>query len=127
MAEDEGSVGTQYEEEEESVGLRKRRRSKEEEEEAEEEEEEEEMEQRNMSVIRSDLPPGCQEHQELKEHMICLANHTNSNDCFLRQLIMVRLNRWIIPQAEEEAAEPYPDMDPESALEVTGRKVTRDT
>ena len=35
-----------------------------------------------MSVIRSDLPPGHQEHQELKEHTICLANHTNSNDCF---------------------------------------------
>ena len=31
---------------------------------------------------------------------------------------MDRLNRWIIPQAEEEAAESYPDMDPESALEV---------
>ena len=35
-----------------------------------------------MSVIRSDLPPGRQEHQKLKEHTICLANHTNSNDCF---------------------------------------------
>ena len=55
------------------------------------------MEEGNMSVIRSDLPPGRQEHQELKEHTICLANHTNSNDCFLRQLIMDRLNRWIIP------------------------------
>ena len=31
---------------------------------------------------------------------------------------MDRLNRWIIPQAEEEAEESYPDMDPESALEV---------
>ena len=31
---------------------------------------------------------------------------------------MDRLNRWIIPQAEEEAAKSYPDMDPESALEV---------
>ena len=31
---------------------------------------------------------------------------------------MDRLNGWIIPQAEEEAAESYPDMDPESALEV---------
>ena len=31
---------------------------------------------------------------------------------------MDRLNRWIIPQAEEEAAESYPDMDPESVLEV---------
>ena len=71
-----------------------------------------------MSVIRSDLPPGRQEHQELKEHTTCLANHTNSYDCFLRQLIINRLNRWIIPQAEEEAAESYPDMDPESALEV---------
>ena len=83
--------------------MRKRKRIEEEEE--EEDEEEKEMEEGNMSVIRSDLPPGCQEHQELKEHTICLANHTNSNDCFLRQLIMDRLNRWIIPQAEEEAAE----------------------
>ena len=41
---------------------------------------------------------------------------------------MDRLNRWIIPQAEEEAAESYPDTDPESSLEViTGQKVTRDT
>ena len=31
---------------------------------------------------------------------------------------MDRLNRWIIPQAEEEAAESYPDTDPESSLEV---------
>ena len=116
-AEDRGSVVTKYEEEEEEErggGLRKRRRIEEE----EEEDEEEEMEEGNMSVIRSDLPPGRQEYQELKEHTICLANHTNSYDCFLKQLIMDRLNRWIIPQAEEEAAESYPDMDPESALEV---------
>ena len=96
--------------------MRKRRRIEEEEE--EEEDEEEEMEEGNMSVIRSDLPPGRQEHQELKEHTICLANHTNSNDCVLRQLIMDRSNRWIIPQTEEEDAESYPDMNPESALEV---------
>ena len=86
MAEDRGSVGTKYEEEEEEErggGLRKRRRIEEEEEEEEDEkEEEEEMEEGNMSVIRSDLPPGRQEHQELKEHTICLANHNNSNDCF---------------------------------------------
>ena len=31
---------------------------------------------------------------------------------------MDRLNRWIIPQAEEEAEESYPDMDSESALEA---------
>ena len=47
------------------------------------------MEEGNMSVISSDLPPGRQEHQELKEHTICLANHTNSNDCFLRQLLFI--------------------------------------
>ena len=115
------SVGTKYEEEKEvrggGGGLRKRRRSKEEEED-EEDEEEKEMEEGNMSVIGSDLPPGRQEHQKLKEHPICLANHTNSNDCILRQLIMERLKGWIIPQAEEEAAESYSDMDPESALEV---------
>ena len=95
--------------------MRNKRRIEEEE---EEDEEEEEMEEGNMSVIRSDLPSGRQEHQELKEHTICLANHTNSNDCFLKQLIMDRLNRWITPQAEEEAVESYPDMNPESALEV---------
>ena len=115
MAEDRGSVSTQYEEEEEEEerggGLRKRRRN-------EEEEEEEEEEETDTSMTKLDLPPGRQEHQELKEHTIYLANHTNSNDCFLRQLIMDRLNRWIIPQAEEEAAESYPDTDPESSLEV---------
>ena len=31
---------------------------------------------------------------------------------------MSRLNRWIIPREEEEAAKSYPDMDPESVLEV---------
>ena len=87
-------------------------------EEDEEEEEEEEEEEADTLMTKLDLPPGRQEHQELKEHTICLANHTNSNDCFLRQLIMDRLNRWIIPQAEEEAAESYPDTDPESSLEV---------
>ena len=115
MAEDRGSVGTQYEEEEEEErggGLRKRRRIE------EEEEDEEEEEETDTSVTKLDFPPGRQEHQELQEHTICLANHTNSNDCFLRQLIMDRLNRWIIPQAEEEAAESYPDTDPESSLEV---------
>ena len=45
--------------------MRKRRRIEE-----EEEEDEEEMEEGNMSVISSDLPPGRQEHQELKEHTI---------------------------------------------------------
>ena len=93
--------------------MRKRRRSEE-----EEEEEKEEIEDVNTSVTKLDIPPGRQEHQKLKENTTCLANHTNSNDFFLRQLIMDRLNRWIIPQAEEEAEESYPDMDPESALEV---------
>ena len=79
-AEDRGSVGTQYEEEEEEERggvLRKRRRIEEEEEEDEEEEEE-----ADTSVTKLDLPPVRQEHQELKEHTICLANHTNSNDFF---------------------------------------------
>ena len=76
------------------------------------------MEEDNASVTKLDLPPGRQEYQKLKEHTICLANHTNSNDCFLRQLIMDRLNRWIIPHAEVEAAESYSNMDAESALEV---------
>ena len=103
------------EEEEEERGRGKRGRIEEDE---EEEEEEEEMEEGNTSVTKLDLPPGRQEHQKLKEHTICLANHTDNNECFLRQLIMDRLNRWIIPEAEEEAAESYPNMDAESALEV---------
>ena len=116
MAADEESIDAYDIEEEDKSGggLRKRRRNEEE----EEEEEEEEMEEGNTSVTKLDLPPGRQEHQKLKEHTLCLANHTNSNDCFLRQLIMGRLNHWIIPQAEEEAEESYSDMDPESALEV---------
>ena len=62
--------------------MRKRRRSEEGDKQAEDEEKEE-MEDGNMYVIRSDLPPGRQEHQKVKEHTICLANHTNNNDCFL--------------------------------------------
>ena len=77
MAEDKGRVGTKYEEEDEEEeergrGLRKR---------IEEEEEEEEMEEGNVSMTKLDLPPGRQEYQKLKEHTICLANHTDSNDC----------------------------------------------
>ena len=64
------------EEEERGRGLMKRRRSDEE----EEEEEEEEMEEVNTSVTKLDLSRERQEHQKLKEHTICLANHTNSND-----------------------------------------------
>ena len=58
------SDGTNYAEEEverEGGGLSKRRRIEKEEEE-EEDDEEEEMEEGYMSVIRSDLPPGHQEH-----------------------------------------------------------------
>ena len=56
MSEDRGSIGTKYEEEEEERGggLRKRRRS-------EEEEEEEEGEEEDISVMRSELPPGRRE------------------------------------------------------------------
>ena len=57
-------------------GLRKSRKIE------EEEEEEEEMEEGNALVTKLDLPPGCREYQKLKEHAICLANHTNSNECF---------------------------------------------
>ena len=86
MAEDKGSVGTKYEEEEEDErgeALRKRRRIEEkEEEEEEDEEEEEEMEEGNASVTKLDLPPERQKYQKLKEHTICLANHTDSHECF---------------------------------------------
>ena len=110
MSEDRGRVGTKYEEEEEERGggLRKRRRS---------EEEEEEEEEEDTSVMRSELPPGRRECQQLKEHTTCLANRTNRNGCFLRQLMTDRLKRWIIPKAKEDAEESYPDMDPELALE----------
>ena len=37
---------------------------------------------------------------------------------FFRQLIADSLHRLVIPQAEEEAEESNPDMDPEEALEV---------
>ena len=75
ISEDRGSVGTKYEEEEEERGggLRKRRRS----------EEEEEEEEEDTSVMRSELPPGRRECQQLKEHTTCLANRTNRNGCFL--------------------------------------------
>ena len=68
-------------------------------------------------MMRSELPPGRRECQQLKEHTTCLANRTNRNGCFFRQLMTDRLKRWIIPQAKEEAEESYPDMDPELVLE----------
>ena len=77
--------------------MRKRRRSEEEKE--------------DTSVMRSELPPGHRECQQLKKHKTCLANRTN------RQMMTDRLKHWIIPQAKEEAEESYPDMDPELALE----------
>ena len=84
------SVGTKYEEaeEDERGGLRKRRRS----------EEEEEVEEAK------------------EENTTCLANRTNRNICFLRQLMTDSLKGWIFPQVKEEAEESYPDMDPELAL-----------
>ena len=82
MAVEKGSIGTKYEkdekEEEERGGLRKSRRS----EEKEDMEEEEEAEEEETSLMRSDLPPGRRECQKFKEHTICLANHTDKNDCF---------------------------------------------
>ena len=94
--------------------MRKRRRSEQEEEKAEEDEEEEE----DTSVTKYDLPPGRREYQKLKEHTICLANCPERNSCFLRQLIADSLHRLIISQAEKEAEESNPDMDPGEALEV---------
>ena len=74
-------------------------------------------EEGNTSVMRSDLPPGCRECQKLKGHTICLANNTNRNVLFFRQLMTDRLKLWINPQAKESAEESYPDMDSELALE----------
>ena len=51
-------------------GLGKRRRSE------EEKDEEEEKEEEYKLVTKLDLPPGGQEHQQLKDHTICFANHT---------------------------------------------------
>ena len=87
------------------------------EEQEEEEEEEEEIEEGNTSVMRSDLPTGRRECQKLKEHTICLANHTNRNGCFSRQPMTDRLKRWIISQAKKYAEDIYPDLDPGLALE----------
>ena len=78
MAIEKGIIGTQYEEEEEERGGLRKMRSEEEEEEAEEEKEEEE----DTSVTKLDLPPGRQEWQKLKEHMICLAYCPERNGCF---------------------------------------------
>ena len=41
-----------------------------------------EEEEEDTSVMRSDLPPGRRECQQLKEHPICLANCTYRNGCF---------------------------------------------
>ena len=108
MVVDEGSVDTNDNDEEEIVGDWSRR--------IEEEDEEKEAVE-DTSVMWSDLPPGRRECQKLKERTICLAYRTNRNGCFLRQPIANRLNRWIIPQAEEDAEESYPGMDPGVALE----------
>ena len=45
-------------------------------------EEEEEAEEEDTSVMRSELPPGRRECQQLKENTTCLANRTNRNGCF---------------------------------------------
>ena len=62
-------------------------------EEEEEEKEAEEEEEEDTSVMTSELPPGRRECQQLKEHTACLANCTNRNGCFLRQLMTDRLKR----------------------------------
>ena len=80
MTAEKASVGTKNEEEEEERGgggLRKRRRSEE-----EKGMEEEEAEEEDTSVMRSELPPGRRECQQLKEHTTCWANRTNRNGCF---------------------------------------------
>ena len=69
-------------------------------------------------MTKLDLSPGCRECRKLTEHTICLANRPEETVVFLRQLIAHSLHRLIIPQAEEEAEESNPDMDPEEALEV---------
>ena len=80
----------------------------------EEEAEEEEMGEGNTSVTKLDLPPERQEHQKFVDHNIWLANHT---ELVVFETTDNGLNRWIIPQADEEAEKSYPDMGPESALE----------
>ena len=69
-------------------------------------------------MTKLDLPPGRRECQKLEEHTICLANCPERSGRFFRQFIADSLHRLIIPQAEEEAEESNPDMDPEEALEV---------
>ena len=80
MTVEKASVGTKNEEEEEERGgggLRKRRRSEE-----EKGMEEEEAEEEDTLVMRSELPPGRRECQQLMEHTTCWANRTNRNGCF---------------------------------------------
>ena len=55
----------------------------------------------------------------LARHRACIASGCDTRKrnyayiCTFRRMVS-----WIIPQAEEEAAESYPDMDHESSLEV---------
>ena len=99
--------------------MRKRRRI---------EDEEEEMEEGNMSVIRSDLPPGRQEHQELKEHTICLAYHTNSNDCFFETTDNGSIKPLDNSPGRRGGCGVLSRYRPRvGARSNTGRKVTRDT
>ena len=60
--------------------LRKKRKS--------EEEKDKEMEEEDTLVTKLDLQPGRQEHQQLNEHTIRLANRTKRNGCFFKQLII---------------------------------------
>ena len=64
-----------------------------------------------------DLPTGCQEHQKITDHNICLANRTTRKGCFLSQLISDRVNRCVPHQAKEHPEEYSPDMDLEFALQ----------
>ena len=94
-------------------------------------EEEEESEEDGFSIKKEiakfDLPPGRQEHQNLTEHTICLANHTMNRGCFLKALIFEKVKQCVLPIAETEAEKYYPDMEPELALQTRLEDTISDT
>ena len=68
-------------------------------------EEEEELEEDEYSmkkeIAKFDLPPGRQEHQNLTEHTICLANQTMNRGCFLKALIFKKSETMYAPHSRK--------------------------
>ena len=62
-------------------------------------------------MMKSNLPPGRPEHQELTDHTTCLANRSTQKDCNLRELVIHKVERILFPQLDDDAQEHYPDCD----------------